>query len=65
MNKWISRETSNVEVKDAFRRYLRNNNIYYELSDCFDGWRFEIKIENADDLEDVEWFEMLINEYIV
>lgn len=65
MSKWISRETFNLEVKDAFRKYLRDNNIYYELSACFDGWHFEIKIENEIDMERIDWFEIRLNEYMV
>ena len=63
--KWYNYETYNIMVKDELRKYLRDNNIYYELSACFDGWHFEIKVENESDLERINWFLDRINEYIV
>ena len=62
--KWYGYETTNPNVKDELRKYLRNNNIYYELSECFDGWHFEIKLEE-EKFETVDWFLWRINEYIV
>ena len=62
--KWYSYETDNPIVKEELRKYLRNNNIYYELSECFDGWHFEIKLEE-ENFETVDWFLWRINEYIV
>lgn len=55
MKKWYSYETMNPNVKDEVRRYLRNNNIYYELSECFDGWHFEIKM-SEEEAEKMTWF---------
>ena len=48
MKKWYSYETMNPNVKDEVRRYLRQNHIYYELSECFDGWHFEILCDNME-----------------
>lgn len=48
MKKWYSYETINPNVKDELRKYLKNNHIYYELSECYDGWHFEIL---CDDIE--------------
>ena len=64
MKKWYSYETMNPDVKDEVRRYLKQNHIYYELSECFDGWHFEIELEE-EDFETVDWFLWRINEYIV
>ena len=55
MKKWYSYETMNPNVKDEFRRYLRQNHIYYELSECFDGWHFEILCDDME-CEDVNRF---------
>ena len=64
MKKWRNFETMNPDVKDAVRRYLKQNHIYYELSGCFDGWHFAIELEE-EDFETVDWFLWRINEYIV
>lgn len=64
MKKWYSYETINPNVKDELRKYLKNNHIYYELSECFDGWHFEIELEE-ENFETVDWFLWRINEYIV
>ena len=64
MKKWYSYETMNPNVKDEVRRYLKQNHIYYELSECFDGWYFEIELEE-ENFETVDWFLWRINEYIV
>lgn len=53
--KWYGYETDNPIVKDELRKYLRNNNIYYELSECFDGWHFEIKM-SEEEAEKMTWF---------
>lgn len=55
MKKWYSYETMNPNVKDEVRRYLKQNHIYYELSECFDGWHFEI-LCNDMECEDVNRF---------
>lgn len=55
MKKWYSYDTDNPIVKDELRRYLKDNNIYYELSECFEGWHFEIKLSESE-AEKVTWF---------
>ena len=64
MKKWYSYETINPNIKDELRKYLKSNHIYYELSEYFDGWHFEIELEEKD-FETVDWFLWRINEYIV
>lgn len=34
-------------LKDLLTEYLKNNNIYYELSGAAAGWHFEIKTDPA------------------
>ena len=42
--KWFNFETSFRTLKDALRAYLKDHNIYFELSECgFACWHFEIK----------------------
>lgn len=48
MKTWKNFETESRKIKSELRKYLKENNIYYELSGCFDGWHFEIL---CDDLE--------------
>ena len=65
MKKWRNFETMNPTIKHELILWLKRNDIYYEVSECFDGWHFEIKFENKNDLNDFNWFEMCINEYVV
>ena len=62
MKKWCNYETINPNIKDEVRKYLNQNDIYYELSDCFDGWHFSIEIEE-EDYENLDWFLWRIKEY--
>lgn len=55
MKKFYGYDTDNPIVKDELRKYFKSNNIYYELSDCFDGWHFEIKLSEKE-AEKVTWF---------
>ena len=64
MKKWYHYKTDNPIIKDELRTYFKRNNIYYELSECFDGWHFEIELEE-ENFETVDWFLWRINEYIV
>lgn len=40
--KYYNFETMFRSLKDILCEYLKNNNIYYELSGAAAGWRFEI-----------------------
>lgn len=44
MKKYYNFETLFKSLKDEFRQFLKENNIYYELSEIgnFCGWHFEI-----------------------
>ena len=55
MKRFYGYDTDNPIVKDELRKYFKGNNIYYELSDCFDGWHFEIKL-SEEEAEKVTWF---------
>ena len=55
MKKFYGYDTDNPIVKDELRKYFKDNNIYYELSGCFDGWHFEIKL-SEEEAEKVTWF---------
>lgn len=59
MKKWYNYETMNPNVKDEVRRYLKQNHIYYELSECFDGWHFEIYLDE-NEVENINSFLDLI-----
>lgn len=43
-SKFYSYETLFKSLRDALREYLQKNHIYYELSECFSGWHFEVKL---------------------
>ena len=55
MKKWYSYNTDNPIIKDELRTYFKNYNIYYELSECFDGWHFEIFVDE-NRVEDINEF---------
>ena len=55
MKKWYNYETENPIIKDELRRYFHENKIKYELSACFDGWHFEIWL-NENETENVNSF---------
>lgn len=55
MKKWFNFETENPSVKDNLRMYLKCNDIKYELSECFDGWHFEIFVDE-NRVEDINEF---------
>ena len=43
MAKYYNFETIDEALKDGLRVYLHEIGVYYELSECFEGWHFEIK----------------------
>ena len=55
MKKWYHYKTDNPIIKDELRTYFKRNNIYYELSECFDGWYFAINI-TENEAEKTTWF---------
>ncbi len=55
MKKWYNYDIYNINVRDAVRKYLHENHIYYELSECFDGWHFEIFVDE-NRVEDINEF---------
>ena len=55
MKKWYNYETENPIIKDKLRRYFHENKIKYELSACFDGWHFEIYLDE-NEVENVNSF---------
>ena len=42
MKKWRNFETMNPTIKHELILWLKRNDVYYEASECFDGWHFEI-----------------------
>ena len=41
---WQCFETNDERLKDNLSRFLKENGIYYELSGCFNGWHFSVKV---------------------
>ena len=39
-------ETMNPTIKHELILWLKRNDVYYEVSECFDGWHFEILCDN-------------------
>lgn len=54
-------ETLFRSLKDTLCEYLKNNNIYYELSGVAANWHFEI-LTDPDGANTIDQF---INEYII
>ena len=48
-------ETMNPTIKHELILWLKRNDVYYEVSECFDGWHFEILCDNME-CEDVNRF---------
>ena len=55
MKTWRSFETMNPTIKRELILWLKKNDIYYEVSECFDGWHFEILCDNME-CEDINRF---------
>jgi len=55
MEKWYKYDTDDIEIRDELRMYFHENNIYYELSACYNGWHFEIKADE-NEAEKITWF---------
>ena len=52
-NYWY--DTDNPIIRDELRKYLKDNNIDCEPSECFDGWHFEIEM-SKEEAEKTTWF---------
>ena len=55
MEKWYNYETIENPIVDKLRRYFHENKIKYELSACFNGWHFEIYLDESE-VENVNSF---------
>lgn len=55
MKTWRNFETNNPNVKEYLRVWLKLNEIRFEISECFDGWHFEILCDNME-CEDINRF---------
>ena len=55
MKKWRNFETMNPTIKHELILWLKRNDVYYEVSECFDGWYFEILCDDME-CEDVNRF---------
>lgn len=55
MKTWRNFETMNPTIKYELILWLKKNDIYYEVSECFDGWHFEILCDNME-CEDINRF---------
>lgn len=48
MKQWKNFETDDIYIKEELRVWLKRHKIYAEISECYDGWHFEIL---CDDIE--------------
>ena len=55
MEKYYNYETTENPIVNKLRRYFHENKIKYELSACFDGWHFEIYLDE-NEVENVNSF---------
>ena len=42
MKQWKNFETDDIYIKEELRVWLKRHKIYTEISECYDGWHFEI-----------------------
>lgn len=62
LRKFYSFNTDSQGMRDAMRVFLKENNIYYELSSRFDGWHFEVLCSD-EEVDGVEsWLESVDEE---
>ena len=45
----------NPTIKHELILWLKRNDVYYEVSECFDGWHFEILCDDME-CEDINRF---------
>ena len=43
--KFYGFNTTSENIKNALRTFLKQNNIYYEISGCWNGWHFEVQVD--------------------
>ena len=55
MKKWRNFETMNPTIKHELILWLKRNDVYYEVSECFEEWHFEILCDDME-CEDVNRF---------
>ena len=48
MKQWKNFETDDIYIKKELCAWLKRHKIYAEISECYDGWHFEIL---CDDIE--------------
>ena len=61
MKQWKNFETNDIYIKEELRVWLKRHKIYAEISECYDGWHFEIKMLE-EEAEKMIWFlESIIN----
>ena len=53
--KYYSFDTRFISLRDSLREYLKNNNIYYELSGAYSYYHFEI-LASPEDLKNINAF---------
>lgn len=53
--KYYSFDTRFISLRNALREYLKNNNIYYELSGAYSYYHFEILV-SPEELENINTF---------
>lgn len=46
--KFYSFDTYNARLYEKLREFLKKSGIYYELSEMYDGWHYEIKCNDQE-----------------
>lgn len=46
--KFYNFETMFRSLKDDLVKFLKESGFYYELSGCFGGWHFEIRLDQSE-----------------
>ena len=57
--RYYSYETRNIRHRNALRALLKQHNVYYELSECFDAFYFEILATREQAREINDWLDHL------
>ena len=48
MKKWYNYYTENPRVKEMLRRYLKSIGVNPYISECYDGWDFQIELNEEE-----------------